>query len=542
MPSEVLRAILKAVTGALLVALPAFAQDPIRILALRSDGKPLVAAQVTFVPGHRHGLPWPELDAAAQDAPALATTDAKGEARLQANRPGTLLVEHASGLCGVRFDVAVGTFVRIDVETGAEVRAAEADSELVLALALEAPDGRRTLVGTRSGKRLVLPAGRWHYLGTCGGRLCDGYVDLVAAQSANLRPPSAASEFMVRLPTGAATKDRTFAVRVPDWPVDLPASADGLVRLPGGRDVRRAILLERRTTITLFSELWLEASSARSVEAVPQDVELVPVQFATTTGGVRTATCVASLQRTGDRILPRSISLGDEHGRAWLARTPGAAGTRFCVVADGHAFAAGSLPADAPDLVVKLAKEHPLTVRIVRTGGEAAPGLHFVVRSDAEPWFVRRFVSGRNGATTIAGLSADPAHVELTEPGSVEVRENVPFPNGDAPREVVLQATSGTGLRGRVFTDDARPAVGIGVTVRDTTGALGFRERLVTTDAEGRFVFEALPDQLYTISASFERAGRTFSGQLRGVQPGADEWRLEVKCEDPVPPSRKDAR
>ena len=525
---------------------------PLRVLVLRSSGKALEGAHVTLFSGPRHGLPWHELDEVDPIQPATATTDIRGEALVACDQPGgTLLVEHESGLGAVRFDVQANSLVRVDVEPCAELRpalepGATPPRQLELALALQVPGGGLVPIGKRVGPTLVLPAGRWHYLGNCGGRLCDGLVALLPAQRLAITPPDPSTELKVLLPVEANSKVRSFAVRLGDWPMDLPVEADGGVRIPGGRDLRRALVIERRERVTLFDQIWLDASSSRPLHYVPPRVDILPITLQGNGLEPLVGALVLGMRRVGERATPRSLARSDAAGSAFLARPPGREATSYCVIAPGRAFAAIALEADAASDLVQLGPEHQVLVRTLIRGGAPAPGMRFQVRPSDAPWFVRHLVTGPHGETILGGLGVGETAFELEEPGYVRQTElhhfvAGPLPSAE-PARITLEAEPGALVQGRVISPENIPLRGANVTLRDTTGLTGVRERHVATDGEGRFRFDGLPDHHYTLSASLEVAGRTISGQLHGVQPGDNEWSIVVRSEDPLPPGRKDQR
>src|SRR5690606_32821422 len=100
----------------------------------------------------------------------------------------------------------------------------------------------------------------------------------------------------------------------------------------------------------------------------------------------------------------------------------------------------------------------------------------------------------------------------------------------------VLQLEPGREVRGVVAGDDGRPPGGVVVEVRASSGTLGGEPRLTTTADDGAFAFAGLPDGVYTVFAHRRIDGVTWSGQLRGVTPGPDEWLLRLRNEDPAPP------
>ncbi|MBK8977891.1 MAG: carboxypeptidase regulatory-like domain-containing protein [Planctomycetes bacterium] len=68
------------------------------------------------------------------------------------------------------------------------------------------------------------------------------------------------------------------------------------------------------------------------------------------------------------------------------------------------------------------------------------------------------------------------------------------------------------------------------------------RPRATTSAADGTFAFRGLPDGLYTLFATTQRDGVTWSGKTPRVQPGADQWPIELRNEDPAPPGPERGR
>ncbi len=93
---------------------------------------------------------------------------------------------------------------------------------------------------------------------------------------------------------------------------------------------------------------------------------------------------------------------------------------------------------------------------------------------------------------------------------------------------------------GQVLLPDDRPAAHAVVTLRDTTGRLQMRQRTVTADDAGRFVFPGLPEhQLLRLSATLRQSARDLISQQLWVQPGETEWILGLEAEDPALPGRR---
>ena len=144
----------------------------------------------------------------------------------------------------------------------------------------------------------------------------------------------------------------------------------------------------------------------------------------------------------------------------------------------------------------------------------------------------------KRGIARFSDLPAGQAVVRLSSPGFVPQQRQISIPGPAQP--LVLPARRGQQLNGWVLRPDGEPARGATVLLRDTTGTIR-NQRQTFTDAEGRFSFLGIgTESVFTLSAETQRAGQTWSAQLRGVQAGQGEWRLMLRLEDPPPPHRRD--
>ncbi len=512
-------------TLATAAALPA--QPLIGGLVVGTDGQPIANARATLWPLHADD-PLAPPQRGANRPTAAGTTTARGDLRLAADQPGALLVIDAAGGRGALVLAAPGAPLRIEAGALATV---ETGADTAVIGQLGPGPGQRVWLGHHPTP-LRLPPGRYQLAVESGDSLQLAHVRLEAGARATV--PAHSISHLLRLPAGFDGE-----ATAPAWPGLVLPVHDDAVRLAAEGPLRVRCRWPN-SGWELWTDHWLEPG-AHLRAAPPADLQWRPVAIRDPAGPVPGAS-LTSLRLGGDgtRLIARSRTGADGFARGatdadlWVARAAGS-GRRGLLVAD-----AGGLDRGPP--VLELGPGHGVTVRVRDPAGHPVAGapVSLVHKSLPElPWRgssdargIVRFDEVPAGSGTLLLRSAD--HVPAERAIAIEPRA--------AGHRWTLTADPGAVLRGVVVREGA-PAGGVTVTLREASGALRQSPRAMESDASGRFAFSGLLlDEVYTVSASWQRGARTWSAQLRGVQPGDGEWTLELIDEDPVPPQRRGGR
>ncbi len=449
----------------------------------------------------------------ASPAPIAVRTTVDGRFSIRGVERAHLVVRHSSGLGAVVLDATAGVPERVEA---LPMSAVDGLGDGPVAVALDGTDRPRFVAGLR-GPRVVLPAGTFRLLG--GTPVADHRVQLRSGTATTVVHPGSPWRTSLRLRDDATL----FLVAWPDAPL-LRDGDDWIVprsegpptlatRTPLATGVRYAVA-------SLAAELdpVAEPQLARVVLRNDADAPIV---------GARVWTL--ALPAAGPELVfaSRSDALGVAHVDRSAARH------RVIVHANGHAVAAlDDLPVGATP-VITLVPEVAFEALVRAADGRAlgAVAVHVVPETTGRAGVVAH--TDRRGHVALGGLGAGVVRIRAFADGHSFDEREVRLPQTS---ELVLTARPGVALTGRVFVDGTRPAEGAVVALRapSRTSAV---DRTTATDADGRFRFDGLPgDVTFVVSASLERGAHTWSGRIVGAQPGSDEWRIDLRHEDPPPP------
>ncbi len=194
---------------------------------------------------------------------------------------------------------------------------------------------------------------------------------------------------------------------------------------------------------------------------------------------------------------------------------------RVFVRAEGYAPAFfPEVPAGAR-LTVRLAKGLSLHGRLLdRSTGRPAGGATVRVCPEAAWRQFGRAVciearSGEDGSFTVPGIPPSDQHLEAVAPGYGLARREVPFGRGGGPQTLEWFLDPGAAVGGRVLDASGQPVAGAEVVALPTSFRSGPSAReaeRVTTDEQGAFLFEGLPQDRYQLQAR-----KPGAGSARGV-------------------------
>jgi hypothetical protein len=195
-----------------------------------------------------------------------------------------------------------------------------------------------------------------------------------------------------------------------------------------------------------------------------------------------------------------------------------------------------------------------LAIQVVGIDGLPRAGARITVTDDADarmasPSTVRTVLSDPTGLAAVSRLESPRVAVRIEGIGLRTLDTVLPTTLGPASRArpQLVQLQRGVEVRGRLYWAEGdrseRPASRVSVELRDP-GALrpDGRDAVRTTfsDADGRFVFRGLPPGgVYTLFASAERDGATWSVRYSNVVPGDDRYGLTLRNEDPAMPGQQ---
>lgn len=525
---HVLRTALALALQASLLAQVPRALEPQEILGrVRTEsGRGVAAARVVFVPDPRHGLSW----LAAIDGPgeALSTTTLRdGRFRLAVSAPsGALLVETDDGLGALVERVATGAPIAVEARPVGEIARDDGKALDVLVRWL-ARSGSPVPLGRRTGAAIRLPAGRHALLVRDGERLVEARID-VASGSRHRLALSARREQAIAAGAGVSW-------RLARWPEagDFDGGGPSVVLLAPDRVLR----LRREAEGTRIATSWT------ATDAVPPAfpdgswrlVRVVAARSGEPLPGARVLTVVVSAGGIDVLAEARTDANGAAAARAGAAPDPW---RRIVVIAPSGAVAGLGLdPVVEQGDPIVIDDDAVRRIRLVDEDGTAVADARVVLADDAMPFLTRSFRADARGIVTLVALPR--REVEL----HVDSGRHVPRGITLAPREgdqdlAEFVLARGLAVEVRVVRTSGEAAADVDVELRDPGGALGIEPRVAVTDAAGRCRFEGLPFAAYTLFATHAPDGVTWSGRRAGVQPGAEEWTIELRSEDPPPPDR----
>ncbi|MBI5853145.1 MAG: carboxypeptidase regulatory-like domain-containing protein [Planctomycetes bacterium] len=490
------------------------------------SGRGVAAARVVFLPDPPHGLSW--LGSIDGPGEAVATTTQRdGRFRLAVAVPsGAVLVETDDGLGALVERVAAGAPIAVEARPVGEIarddgKALDADVRWL------ARSGNAVPLGRRAGAAIRLPAGRHALLVRDGERLVEARIDVASGSRHRLALPARSGQ--------AIAADQGVTWRLARWPEagDLDGGSRSVVLLAPDRVLR----LRREAEGTCIASSWT------ATDAVPPafpDGSWHPVRVVAARGGgpVPGARVLTVVANAGEVLVLAEARSGADGAAAVMASTAPDPWRRIVVIAPSGAVVGLGL-----DLVV--ARGEPIAIdadairriRLVDEDGAAVAGARVVLADGAMPFLTRSFGADARGIVTLLALPR--REVELRVDSGRHVPRGITLvprdEDGDLAEFVLAR---GAPVDVLVVRARGGAASDVDVELRDPSGALGLEPRVAVTDAAGRCRFEGLPFAAYTLFASQAPGGVTWSGRRTGVQPGAEEWTIELRSEDPPPPDR----
>lgn len=516
-------------TCLLLVGLlaPVRAQETGEVLGLvrTESGRPVAGARVRFVPDRSRGFAW----RLPPDAPAPAVIGrSRSDGRFRFDAPtgsGTLVVEHESGLGAVVHHVATGAAVPVVVRALGSVR--RADGRPFAAQVRLLLDDGSVWLDPLQGTELRLPAGRWLLLVDTGGSRQEVSAAVRPGTEVEIAPTSTAGH-LVAAPDAAR-------IELGRWPGLEARDAAGRLPALGGPDVLAAVA-EPEPGLEVHAQGWVEPRGVVRLPVVEGEVRRFSI-VGPAGEPVAHAEVLTLLAGPGPARIVAHARVTGGAGRVWAPADLAAdESVRPVVVVLAPGLRPGLVELDELPDTMRLAAAHPMRFRLEGASGQMVAGASVVCRSPQDPLLDRRVVSDDRGVVHVPDAAGESLTVV------VHSAEHL-------PREVVLPTAEtgvplvtlvpGREVKGVVRMVPDRLGDTIEVQLRDTAGTFGVPPRTVVADADGAFRFGGLPDGIYTLFAQTTVDGVTWSGILRGVQPGRDEWTLQLRSEDPAPPGAR---
>ncbi len=506
---------------------PVWAQQPGgtlygRVLAADST-KPLAAASLTFHPEEPHGVVllrgWVGAGPSRQ-----ARTNDRGTYRIPCDGAGTLLVEHDSGVGALVYRASPNNFQTVQARPMGELVLPGEATTHVLAVS---PTGYSTHLGHRSGPSIRLPAGDYRLL-VNHGRWVEFRCRVISGRRQRLQPVPARGRTL-RLYAGFRGR-----VTLKGWPrVALPV-AENVTPVPDGPGPRILQVWEERQGAVLLRELWVHQQHQT---LSPSKRRLQRLQVRDARGNpVRGAWCFSCYQAPGGlRIVSRSRS--NDHGLARIAdvaKEP----TGFLLVhkpgfALGHAEVFGS----RYPVTVELGSGHPIRLLVLGPQGMPQAGVEVRLAPTAAPSAACTTFTNAKGELSLKDLPLGEARARLL--GTPFLMEEHTVEVTKTSKRATIQARSGFKIQGHVLLPSGRPAVNALVMLREPRGSLDLGEMVACTGPDGGFTFQGLPKDLNLIlTASLDKAGRTWTSRAMGVEADTPELKVLLLAEDRPQPGR----
>ncbi len=509
-----------------------------------ASGRALAAAEIWWLPREPTGIGW--LDRRLPAAPPLrGTTDVRGRFRFEVPpTPALCVVLGPGGLGAVVPDAAPDAPLQIVAQPLGEL-IREDGRPFVGRIRLAADRPAPPLLPDQDGTKLALPAG--DYLGWFGSPAVElaFHIDSATRTRWTVTEPTAPRRPTLPPPPASHSWIATGSVR---WPLTLPCDPGTGVMpepaLPAAPDQLEAWLRGPSG-----DRLWTAAWPLRGVDGptAPGPGLWIACRVAATgsAAGTETWMFTTALTAAGDVVVlavDRVAADGTAHA---LLRDPAdstwPAATHLVLWSPGSAVSALALPSSIASSAPPLAVPAPgpaqsVRVRVLDAEGAPLAGAHVRLDPSRHPAVLHRDRdTDSSGLARLHGLLPDTASTLLvTHPRHLPRTLQL---SAEAEAEVMVQLTAGLSVVGKVFGPDGHPAGGVGVELRETTAASVAGARRVSTGADGSFRFDGLPDGTFTLFTSRQVGATTWSGIRRGVQSGTgDEWRLDLRSEDPVPP------
>lgn len=519
------RPTVRLIACSLLWAAVAPAQPPVQGLVLTPEARPLAGAEISFHPAPTSALPW----LASIEAPRSAVrtrSDERGHYRISpVASTGCVMALHSTGLGAIVAGAAPGNPDRIAMKPLSEISIAGEAGSFSAHVAFVLPDGETQYLGQWDCEKLRLPQGTYRLLVLRGDRRRQYTCRVTEGRTV---------ELPALLPTRTLrVKDFDGEVSLAGWPgLALPRTRAGVPVNPGAQVLRFVL---RHGADRTFTEVWVKNGTEQC--DLPPPPDWADVRVIDRAGQPISGARVYTVSATAGRPVAVAMSVSNRDGRARRARC--AAATRVVIEARGF----GLMLIDDAELSgqsdIQLARGHEARALVLLDARDAndARGLSFELRYDSNPWCV--FVSRTDARGQARFLDLPPGDATLW----LNSDRHLPSTRGVSISEETstwrVRADPGAGISGRVELGGA-PAPGALIRLRDTTRQLA-RTRITVADGLGQFSFLGLPSEaLLTLSAEIQRAGSTWSAQLRAVQPDGDDAVLELRLEDPPLPHQRD--
>jgi hypothetical protein len=418
--------------------------------------------------------------------------------------------------------IAAGAPTRVTLAACARVRALiDAPGRLhVLALLAEAPVLLDALPVARD-RAVELPAGRYRLLLQAAGRLGEHECQLAAGSELELPPPPAPERFL-ELPGGF-----TGQVFPAGWfPAVVLPVAGARVGVPPGPPPRVLVAHSAHGSVTIVQRVVFSAAAgALRLPDPPREWRSLAPQDPAAEGD-------------GWRFSVEPLARGLEV----VAFAPGTDPVRLPVAGPNGAFLVW--PRARAPLWLAGDRDHryrtlagaSVHVEVEAGGAGEALAAELALVHREQPWLRLRAPLDARGRAHVAHLPPGEVTLHITSSDFRPERRELELADGET-RRLRIALRTGARLSGQAFLPDGRPAARAIAELRDPANARDVEPQRTFADRDGRFVFGGLPDDaVLTLWVSLELEGRTWSGQLRGVQPG-DDCRLDLRLEDPAPPS-----
>ncbi len=506
----------RAVIGVLILAPGSLAQDGPGAPALQGivrgpDGTALVGASVVAFP---IGLDVVGLEGFGPQPAQTATTDGSGAFRVAPGMTSCVLIRHPSGLGALVGRLHPNAPERVMTAPMAEITLPPGTSEAWVRADVSVHAQAR--LGRFAGPRVLLPPGTYQLLAGVGALASEHRFTVRSGERVQLTrrtdasPPLRVTAARVvvdgwhEAPMAVATNGEFTP-----WPSSRGISGRDLLLVTDGPS--QALAYARWSAAAPHEPGARPSSSWRLVQVRPQ----------------AGATAVATLARQADSWRCVAWSPIAPDGTAHVLRGD----DHLCVVL-GRSIAA--FDGTAEELALPPGRD--LEVRVVDARGPVADAA--VELSGALPQVHRRAFTDARGIATFARVAQSECVVEL------HARDHWAPPLALDQTQlsagaVTLATEPGVELAGRVtLAGRALDRVVVDVSLRDTSGALRLRPRHCAPTATGEFVFQGLQhDGRYTLFATAQVKGITFSAKVHGVLPGT-EVVLDLRTEDVPPPGR----
>lgn len=518
---------------ALALAAVAPAQLTVRGLVRAAPDQEVGGAVVRYLPIAPPGLEWAPAWAQpgpVADAATEGQADAQGRFHLRVpTRRGLLLVTTPNGLAALS-PAAAGAPLRVDVGPVGTIHVGASARRVDVACA--DADGRLRLLGQRVGPSLSLPPGSYALLVHEAEASWVHRCEVTAGATTHaIAPPH---RYQLRLDgrfRGHVHLRGWSAVRLPTRNARVRIRAAGPVQL---------VVHERQELGWIVRELWLQPGERE--RTLPRArAEWQPILVQDAAGAPLSGARVHTVQQRAAGPVVVATSIADPAGRAVVAALPGGDTRHALVARSGSAPSLLALEAGAL-APARLAPAHTSTVTVRDPAGHQVTGARVALSLAAPSWLTWSGVTDARGRVTFEALPSGRARLELRSRDHLPAARDIAIAADAEGHAWQLLAEPGFAVHGQVRRQ-GQPLAGATVTLRDPTRADQGRVLTTQSAGDGGFEFRGLRrDGLYTLFASVERHGVTWSAQIREAQPGDTQWVLLLESEDPKPPWQRSPR